>query len=81
MNRKGKKPEKLVTDQYANVTKEAESFHNVVGQEDLTRFDQPKNQRRKKSRNKKRNPGQNQNRQGGNRNQRSNNPNRNSGNR
>lgn len=81
MNRKGKKPEKLVTDQYANVTKEAESFHNVVGQEDLTRFDQPKNQRRKKSRNKKRNPGQNQNRPGGHRNQRSNNPNRNSGNR
>jgi hypothetical protein len=79
LNRRGKKPEKLVTEQYAGAAKETDTFHNVVGEDDLTRFDKPKNQGRRKNRNKKRNTGQN--RSGGNRNQRSNNQNRNSGNR
>ena len=42
MNKNGKKPERLVTDEYANVSKEANTFHNVVGQEELTRFDNKK---------------------------------------
>lgn len=83
MNRKGKKPEKLVIDKYETGTKKSETFHNMVGQEDLTRFDRPKKGKsRQKSRNKKRNSNRNsgQNRSSGNRNRRSN-QNRNSGNR
>ena len=82
MNRKGKKPEKLVIEKYDGGTKELDTFHNVVGQEDLTRFDRPKQQDRRRNRNKKRNPNRNQpqNRNSGNRNQRSGNRNRNSGN-
>ncbi len=56
MNRNGKKPEKLITDNYETETKKAESFQNVVGQDDLHRFDRPKKNTRKKSRNKRRNP-------------------------
>ena len=59
LNRKGKKPEKLITDESRLAAKELDTFHNVVGQEDLTRFDKPKNKRRKKrnyNRNQKRKP-------------------------
>ncbi|WP_167616603.1 PSP1 domain-containing protein [Maribellus sediminis] len=82
MNRKGKKPEKLVIEKYDGGAKELDTFHNVVGQEDLTRFDRPKQQDHRRNRNKKRNPNRNQpqNRNSGNRNQRSRNSNRNSGN-
>ncbi|MCY1721723.1 regulatory iron-sulfur-containing complex subunit RicT [Prolixibacteraceae bacterium Z1-6] len=58
MNRNGKKPEKLVTESFDVTAKNAESFQNVVGQDDLHRFDQPKRQMRKKSRSKRRNPNQ-----------------------
>ena len=78
MNRKGRKPEKLVTERYENNTKQEETFHNVVGQEDLNRFDKP--QSRKKSRNKR-----SHRREGGptgdsgERNRKGRNPNRNNG--
>lgn len=53
MNRKGKKPAKLLNreDTPAPKEKEPDTFHNVVEQGDLTRFDQPKNVNRKKKRN------------------------------
>jgi len=38
------------------VVKELDTFHAVVGQEELTRFDKPKNSNRKKKRNFQRNP-------------------------
>jgi len=47
MNRKGRKPDKLVTEQYENTTKKEDTFHNVVGQEDLNRFDNPVRNRKK----------------------------------
>lgn len=51
MNRNGKKPEKLISDQNFNVKLENDTFHNVVGQEELTRFDKPhKRKHRKKKR-------------------------------
>lgn len=57
MNRKGKKPAKLLNreDAPAPKDKEPDTFHNVVEQGDLTRFDQPKNANRKKKRNFQRN--------------------------
>lgn len=61
MNRNGKKPERLVTETYDSLPKKAETFTNVVGQDDLHRFDRPKKQNRKKSRNKRRNPNRNPN--------------------
>ena len=64
MNKNGKKPERLVTDEYANVSKEANTFHNVVGQEELTRFDNKKGHGGNKKRNSR------HNRKKGNRNQR-----------
>ena len=82
MNRKGKKPEKLVVDQYDTGKQNQDTFHNVVGQEDLTRFDRPKKGRnRQQNRSKKRHSNRNsgQNRSSGNRNRRSN-QNRNPGN-
>ena len=75
MNRKGKKPEKLVVDQYDTGKQKQDTFHNVVGQEDLTRFDRPKKGRnRQQNRSKKRHSNRNsgQNRSSGNRNRRSN---------
>ncbi|RIJ48784.1 hypothetical protein D1614_09670 [Maribellus luteus] len=78
MNRKGRKPDKLVIEQYENNTKQEDTFHNVVGQEDLNRFDKP--QSRKKSRNKR-----SHRREGGptgdsgERNRKGRNPNRNNG--
>jgi len=59
MNRAGKRPEKLVTEEKEVRKNEAETFHNMVGQEDLTRFDRKKSQPRKK----KRHHGRNANRQ------------------
>ena len=50
LNRKGIKPEKLIISDAKAVAQDAESFHNVVGQEDLNRFDQPKRNKRKKKR-------------------------------
>jgi cell fate regulator YaaT (PSP1 superfamily) len=61
LNKQGKKPEKLLaTDSYSEA-KVDDSFHNVVGQDDLHRFDRPKKQARKKKRNFKRRPNRNQN--------------------
>ena len=61
LNKQGKKPEKLLlTDSYADA-KVDDSFHNVVGQDDLHRFDRPKKHARKKKRNFNRRPNRNQN--------------------
>ena len=51
MNRKGMKPDKLDSGEKKAIEQDADSFHNVVGQEDLTRFDRPKKSNRKKKRN------------------------------
>jgi cell fate regulator YaaT (PSP1 superfamily) len=51
LNKKGKKPEKLLLPDETVFVKELDTFHNVVGQEELTRFDKPKNTVRKKKRN------------------------------
>ena len=61
MNRSGKKPEKLVTERYDAGPKKADTFTNVVGQDDLHRFDRPKKQNRKGNRNKRRNPNRSSN--------------------
>ncbi len=72
MNRNGKKPEQLITERYDAEPKKIETFHNVVGQEELTRFDKPKPQNRRKNRNNRRKPNrpqsqeQNQNQQSNN---------------
>ena len=52
MNKKGKKPDKLAGKDQATAPKEKEldTFHNVVEQEDLTRFDKPKGAQRKMKR-------------------------------
>jgi cell fate regulator YaaT (PSP1 superfamily) len=61
LNKQGKKPEKLLlVDDYSDV-KVDDSFHNVVGQDDLHRFDRPKKHTHKKKRNFNRRPKQNQN--------------------
>jgi cell fate regulator YaaT (PSP1 superfamily) len=61
MNKTGKKPERLVVEQHdASVIKE-DTFHNMVGQEDLNRFDRPK-QHSRNSRKKKRHHNRNVNR-------------------
>lgn len=56
LNKKGKKPERLLLKDDTVVIKELDTFHAVVGQEELTRFDKPKNTNRKKKRNFQRNP-------------------------
>jgi cell fate regulator YaaT (PSP1 superfamily) len=62
MNKKGKKPERLLLkDDSTAPAKELDTFHAVVGQEELTRFDKPKNAKRKKKRNIQRNPNRNPN--------------------
>ncbi|MCK3685380.1 regulatory iron-sulfur-containing complex subunit RicT [Maribellus sp. YY47] len=53
MNRKGRKPEKLVTERYENTTKQEDTFRNEVGQEDLNRFDNPSRSRKKNRSNKR----------------------------
>jgi len=64
MNKKGRKPEKLVTDQQTSSVSKDDTFHNMVGQEDLNRFDKPQTQHHRKSRNKQRNQKRNPNSQG-----------------
>ena len=62
LNNKGKKVaslEEIIED--TPVSKKKELFSNVVGQDSLTRFDQPK-QKRKKRRKKSRNRNKNRNR-------------------
>lgn len=41
MNRQGKHPEKLITDETRTQQPREEKFENVVGQDDLNRFDKP----------------------------------------
>lgn len=50
MNKQGKKPEKLVSEDFNSTKKEEDSFLNMVGQEDLDRFSRPKKKIRKKKR-------------------------------
>ena len=62
LNQKGQKPERLIHGNDEIISNSNESFHNVVGQDDLHRFDRPKkNSRNKKKRNFKRRPRKNQN--------------------
>jgi len=56
LNKRGKRPERLLLKDNTVVVKELDTFHAVVGQEELTRFDKPKNNNRKKKRNFQRNP-------------------------
>jgi cell fate regulator YaaT (PSP1 superfamily) len=56
LNKRGKRPEKLLLTDHSTVVKEIDTFHNVVGQEELTRFDNPKKNTRKKKRNFHRGP-------------------------
>lgn len=60
LNRNGQKPEKLVSEGLEVSRKEEESFLNMVGQEDINRFNAPKGKQRKKKR-RKPNRGPNQN--------------------
>lgn len=57
MNKEGKKPAVLVEESYSAPVQVKHDYENVVGQDDLTRFDRPKGQgnRKKKSGNKRRN--------------------------
>ncbi len=50
MNRNGKKPERLISEEKASVQNLEETFLNMVGQEDLDRFNKPKQKQRKKKR-------------------------------
>ncbi len=48
MNKEGKKPTALVENQFAEVKVKQPDYENVVGQDDLTRFDKPKGGHNKK---------------------------------
>ncbi|NND62246.1 MAG: hypothetical protein HKN48_03525, partial [Flavobacteriaceae bacterium] len=61
INKKGKKPASIEEFIEDTIVPDKELFNNVVGQDSLTRFDQPK-RRRKKRRNKNRNRNRNQKR-------------------
>jgi cell fate regulator YaaT (PSP1 superfamily) len=61
MNKAGKKPEKLIVERHDVPIIKEDTFHNMVGQEDLTRFDRPK-QHSRNSRKKKRYQSRNSNR-------------------
>ncbi len=61
MNKAGKRPEKLVAERTEAVINHEDIFHNTVGQEDLNRFDTPK-QHSRSARKKKRYRGRNPNR-------------------
>jgi cell fate regulator YaaT (PSP1 superfamily) len=66
MNRAGQKPEKLVSENMEIAQKAEDTFLNMVGQEDINRFNKPKGkQRKKKRRPPNRNPHQNRNRKPG----------------
>ena len=60
MNKAGKRPEKLIVERNDGSVIREDTFHNMVGQEDLNRFDRPKHSR--SSRNKKRHHSRNANR-------------------
>lgn len=55
MNKAGKKPERIASDTLNSIKKE-ETFHNVVGQDDLNRFDRPKPKNRRKKRHYRKGP-------------------------
>jgi cell fate regulator YaaT (PSP1 superfamily) len=61
LNKRGKKPENLLSNEDHISVQNNDSFHNVVGQDDLHRFDRPKKHTRKRKRNYKRRPNRNQN--------------------
>ncbi len=61
LNKRGKKPEKLLLTNESVELKNNDSFKNVVGQDDLHRFDRPKKQGHKNRRNFNRNPRRNPN--------------------
>lgn len=50
MNRNGQKPERLVSEEKQNGLVVEDTFHNMVGQEDLDRFNKPQAKTRKKKR-------------------------------
>jgi len=56
VNKEGKKPEQLLLYDESIELKNNDSFTNVVGQDDLHRFDRPKKQGNKNRRNYNRNP-------------------------
>lgn len=56
LNKRRKKPEKLIHSDESIQVNENNSFQNVVGQDDLNRFDRPKKKARKKKRSHHRNP-------------------------
>jgi cell fate regulator YaaT (PSP1 superfamily) len=62
LNKRGNKPERLIAFDESAEIKKVDSFENVVGQDDLHRFDQPKKQGRNKKRNYNRKPNPNRNR-------------------
>ena len=66
-NKQGKKPAVLVQHEYAPVEAKPD-YENVVGQDDLTRFDQPKRSKGKRSGGNRRKGGSNRNRNRNNRN-------------
>ena len=61
LNKRGKKPERLLLNDESDAVKDNDTFKNVVGQDDLHRFDRPKKQSHNKRRNFKRRPNRNQN--------------------
>ncbi len=67
LNKRGQRPDKLVNEHFDNAPKKEDTFHNVVGQEDLTRFDRPKHSRNKNrsGQRSRRHSGQNQPHSGG----------------
>ena len=50
MNRNGKRPDKLISEEKQTGVIIEDTFHNMVGQEDLDRFSKPKANPRKKKR-------------------------------
>jgi len=61
LNKNGKKPEMLIVTDEDTELKSNDSFKNVVGQDDLHRFDRPKKQKSSNKRRFNRNPRRNQN--------------------
>ncbi len=61
LNKRGKKPERILQIDENALAEDKETFKNVVGQDDLHRFDRPKKQSRNKKRYHKRRPNRNQN--------------------
>ena len=57
LNKKGKKPNKLLTEQEEKTIAKPKEYEDVLSQDSLTRFDQPKGRSRKKKRQNKKNPG------------------------